>query len=235
MTDITGSIVFVTGANGGLGAEFVRQALELGATKVYATARSPRHWEDERIVPIALDVTDPASIAAAAEIAQDVTILINNAGVSGGRSLLTMPINEVRAVYETNVFGPIEIVQAFAPILAANGGGAVVDIHSALSWLATPGAYSSTKAALWSVTNTLRIELAPHGTQVVGVHLGYTDTPLIAALDVPKGDPRDVVAEVYEGVRAGALEVLADDTSRSVKQAISQPVEVLYPQFAARV
>jgi NAD(P)-dependent dehydrogenase (short-subunit alcohol dehydrogenase family) len=233
MAQLAGSVVLVTGANGGLGTQFVRQALERGAGRVYATARKPGDWDDNRVVPLALDVTDPESVAAAATSAADATIVINNAGVSGPRSLLASSLEEVRAVYEANVFGPLAIARAFAPVLARNGGGALVDIHSALSWLATPGAYSSTKAALWSVTNSLRLELAAQGTQVTGAHLGYTDTPMIAALDVPKSDPRDIVAAIYDGLEAGELEILADDTSRRVKQALSQPLAALYPQVAA--
>ena len=232
MTRLAGSVVLVTGANGGLGTEFVRQALDRGAQRVYATARTPRDWDDDRVVPLALDVTDSASVAAAASAAADTDIVINNAGASAGRSLLGMPAGELRAVYETNVFGPVAVAQAFAPVLAKNGGGALVDIHSALSWLAQPGAYSSTKAALWSVTNTLRLELAGQGTQVVGAHLGYTDTPMTARLDVDKADPRDIVAAIYDGLEAGDHEVLADDASRWVKQQLSQPLSALYPELA---
>jgi NAD(P)-dependent dehydrogenase (short-subunit alcohol dehydrogenase family) len=232
MTKLAGSVVLVTGANGGLGTEFVRQAVARGARRVYATARKPRTWDDDRIVPLALDVTEPASVAAATAAAGDTTIVINNAGVSARGSLLATPLEQVRAVYETNVFGPLAVAQAFAPVLEKNGGGALVDIHSALSWFSTTGAYSSTKAALWSVTNTLRLELAAQGTQVVGAHLGYTDTPLTAGLDVDKEDPRDIVAAIYDGLEAGDYEVLADDTSRRIKQNLSQPLTALYPQLA---
>jgi NAD(P)-dependent dehydrogenase (short-subunit alcohol dehydrogenase family) len=223
----------VTGANGGLGTEFVRQALDRGAQRVYATARTPQAWADDRVVTLALDVTDAASVAAAATAAADTTVVINNAGVSSGPSLLTAPLEEIRAAYEANVFGPIAVAQAFAPVLAANGGGALVDIHSALSWLARPGAYPSTKAALWSVTNSLRLELAGQGTQVVGAHLGYTDTPMTARLNVAKADPRDIVSAIYDGLEAGESEVLADEVSRQVKQGLSQPLSVLYPELTA--
>lgn len=234
MTQLADSVVLVTGANGGLGTEFVRQALDRGARRVYATARTPRAWEQDRVVPLALDVTDPASVAAAAEAAPDTTVVINNAGVSAGPSLLDASLDEVRAAYETNVFGPIAVAQAFAPVLAKHGGGALVDVHSALSWLARPGAYPSTKAALWSVTNTLRLELAGQGTQVVGAHLGYADTPMTARLDVDKADPRDIVAAIYDGLEAGDHEVLADDVSRWVKQNLSGPLAALYPDLAGR-
>jgi NAD(P)-dependent dehydrogenase (short-subunit alcohol dehydrogenase family) len=233
MTQLEGAVVLVTGANGGLGTEFVRQAVARGAQRVYASARQPRAWDGDRVTPLALDVTDPASVAAAVTTAGDTTIVINNAGAGARGGLLGTSLDDVRAIYETNVFGPIAVAQAFAPVLEKNGGGALINVHSALSWLSVPGPYPSTKAALWSVTNTLRIELAGQGTQVVGAHLGYTDTPLTAGLDVDKADPRDIVAAIYDGLEAGELEVLADDTSRWVKQNLSQPLTALYPQLAS--
>ena len=231
MTTLDGAVVLITGANGGLGREFVRQALHRGARKVYASARNPQAWDDPRVTALPLDVTDQDSVDAAAA-AGDVTVLINNAGATGPGTLLGADLDDVRNLFETNVFGPLAVAQAFAPVLAANGGGALVDIHSALSWLARGGAYSASKAALWSLTNSLRLELAGQGTQVVGVHLGYTDTPMIAGLDVHKEDPADIVREVFNGLETGAHEVLADDTSRFVKDQLSQPLTVMYPELA---
>jgi NAD(P)-dependent dehydrogenase (short-subunit alcohol dehydrogenase family) len=232
MTVLKNSIVLVTGANGGLGSEFVRQALARGASRVYATARRPRDGEDTRIVPLALDVTDAASIAAAVSAASDVTVVVNNAGATIPGGILDAPIDEVRALFETNVLGPLEIARAFAPVLARNGGGALIDIHSALSWLARGGVYSATKAAFWSVTNSLRLALAAQGTQVVGAHLGYTDTPMTKDVTAPKADPVDIVAAIYDGLEAGEHEVLADETSRQVKSALSAPLSALYPELA---
>lgn len=233
MTSLDDATVLVTGANGGLGTEFVAQALARGARRVYATARSPREWDDARVVPLALDVTSATSVRDAAGRAGDATIVVNNAGVPGARGrLVDTPLDDVRAVFETNVFGALQVAQAFAPVLAANGGGALVDIHSVLSWLGRGGAYSATKAAFWSVTNSLRVELREQGTHVVGAHLGYTDTPFIADLDVDKADPADIVAAIYDGLEAGELEVLADETTRQVKAALSLPIPVLYPEFA---
>lgn len=233
MTDLHHAVVLVTGANGGLGTEFVAQALARGARKVYATARTPRVWDDERIVPLALDVTDAGSIAAAAATASDVTVLVNNAGGSAGAPMLSIPLDDVRAVFETNVFGPLALAQALAPVLARNGGGAIIDIHSALSWYAAGNAYSATKAAFWSITNSLRSELASQSTQVVGAHLGYTDTPMTAGLDVPKSRPLDIVAAIFDGLESGAHEVLADETSVQIKAALSGPLEALYPELTA--
>ena len=232
MTTLEGATVLVTGANGGLGIEFVNQALARGAAKVYATARAPRDWADPRIVALALDVTDEASVAAAAAAAADTTIVVNNAGVSGTAPIATGEMTEIRRIMETNFFGAVNVARAFAPVVGSNGGGAYIDVHSVLSWIGLAGAYSASKAAFWSATNSLRIELAPQGTQVVGLHLGYTETPMTAGIDAPMNDPADVVAAAYDGLEAGQLEVLADKLSADVKQGLAAPIDALYPQFA---
>ena len=148
MVAITGATALVTGGQRGLGKAFVRELLDRGAARVYATARNPHTSDDPRVIPVALDVTDAASVNALAELAGDVTIVINNAGVGGSGPLLTTGIEEVKAMFEANFFGAVRVAQAFAPVLAKNGGGALVDIHSALSWIAGAGAYGASKAAL---------------------------------------------------------------------------------------
>jgi NAD(P)-dependent dehydrogenase (short-subunit alcohol dehydrogenase family) len=233
MANIKGSTGLVTGGQRGLGKAFVQELLDRGAAKVYATARTPRPSHDPRIVPVALDVTDQASVAALAEQADDVSIVINNAGVGGAGPLLGTTIEDIRTVFETNLYGAIRIAQAFAPALQRSGGGVLVDIHSALSWIAGAGAYGASKAALWSATNSLRMELAPQHTQVVGVHLGYADTDLTAGVTAPKLDPRDVARLVVDGIEDGSSEVLVDDVSRHFKQAVAGPVEGLSPVAAA--
>jgi len=236
MTSFNGATVLVTGANGGIGAHFVRESLARGAAKVYATARTPRDWDDERIVPLALDVTDADSIRAAVEAAPDVTILINNAGISvSSPGILSHSGEEIRRSVETNFLGPLFLTRAFAPILSAKGGNtAIIDIHSALSWYAVAGIYSATKAALWSATNSLRLELQPAGVQVVGVHVGYVDTAMAVHATDPKLDPAELVEKVLDATEAGQYEVLADDTSVQAKAGLSAPLEAVYPQLAAR-
>lgn len=235
MTSLHGAVVLITGANGGIGSHFVREALARGAAKVYATARNPRQWDDERIVPLTLDVTDPASIQAVAGRAPDVTVLINNAGAAVSTpGILSHTDEEIRRNVETNFLGPLFLARAFAPILSAKGGNtAIIDIHSALSWWAVAGIYSATKAALWSATNSLRLELQPAGVQVVGVHVGYVDTAMSAHADGPKVDPADLVAQVFDTVEAGGHEVLADEGSVQLKAGLSAPLETVYPQLAA--
>jgi NAD(P)-dependent dehydrogenase (short-subunit alcohol dehydrogenase family) len=227
MVNIKGSTVVVTGGQRGLGKSIVDELLKRGAAKVYATARAPKPGEDPRVVSVELDVTNSDSVAALAIAAADANIVINNAGALGAPKLLDSDIEEIRAIFETNVFGALRVAKAFAPVLAANGGGALVDIHSVLSWVGGFGAYGASKAAIWSATNSLRIELEPQGTLVTGVHLGYTDTDMVSDFDVPKNDPRQVALEILDGIEHGDTEVLADDITRDVKAALSGPVEAL--------
>ena len=232
MPSLNGSVVLVTGANGGIGTHFVHEALARGASKVYATARTPRTWDDERIVPLALDVTNPASIEAVVSAASDVTVLINNAGTStSSTGILTHTDEEIRANVETNFLGPLFLARAFAPILTAQDESVIIDIHSLLSWYAVAGIYSATKAVLWSATNSLRLELAPAGVHVVGVHVGWVDTPMAAHSTDPKTYPADLVRTVFDAVEAGEYEVLADEASAQVKAGLSAPIEALYPQL----
>lgn len=224
MTDLDGSVVLVTGANGGLGAHFVRQALERGATTVYATARTPRDWDDPRVVPLALDVTDDASVRATAEAAADTTVLVNNAGILRRADLLSDPLDDLVAQLDTNLYGPLRTTRAFAPRLAA-ARGAVVNVASVMSWLPQGGGYGVSKAALWSATNALRLRLAPEGVHVLGAYLAYTDTPMNDGLAVERmNDPADVVRAIYDGLEAGEAEVLADEITRQVRAGLGRPL-----------
>jgi NAD(P)-dependent dehydrogenase (short-subunit alcohol dehydrogenase family) len=234
MPSLNGAVVLVRGANGGIGTEFVKDALERGATKVYATARTPRTWDDERIVPLELDVNDATSIAAAVEAAPDVTVLVNNAGaLPASATILDLSEAQLRDGMETNFFGPVRLAQAFAPVLSSHPGSAMVNVHSVASWYAFGGVYSASKAALWSATNSLRLELAPRGVHVVGVHVGYVDTAMAAQATGPKLDPADLVGSVHDALEAGEYEVIADELTATVKAALSAPIEALYPELRA--
>ena len=182
----------VTGANRGLGRQFAAELVSRGA-KVYAAARRPETVDLPGVVPIQLDITDPASVRAAAAIAGDVTVLVNNAGVSTGADLLTGPIDDIRSEMETHYFGTLNVIREFVPVIEKNGGGSVLDVLSVLSWYHAPafGAYSAAKAAGWAMTDALRTELAPKGIHVAALHVGFMDTDM--ASDVPddqKIDPR---------------------------------------------
>jgi NAD(P)-dependent dehydrogenase (short-subunit alcohol dehydrogenase family) len=228
---IENAVVLVTGGNRGLGQAFVREALARGARKVYAAARDPESVRTPGATPVALDVTDPDSIRRAAAAAGDVTLLVNNAGITTGTSMLGGDLADIRREFETNFYGPVLLTRAFAPILAAGGGGHVLNVHSVLSWFSHGTSYSATKAALWQATNGLRIELAPQGTGVTGLHVGYIDTDMTAGIDGPKASAADVARQALDGVEAGAFEVLADDVTRDVKRGLSGDPEALYPQL----
>jgi NAD(P)-dependent dehydrogenase (short-subunit alcohol dehydrogenase family) len=219
------STVLVTGANRGLGKAFAEALVAAGAT-VYAGARDPETVTTPGVTAVRLDVTDPASVATAATELGDVTVVINNAGIGRGGSVITgESLDGFREELETNVIGPLNVTRAFAPVLAANGGGAVVNVHSALSWVTSPqlAGYSATKAALWSLTNAARGELREQGTLVVGVHVGYLDTDMAAHVDAPKLAPADLVVQVIEALEKGEEEVLGDETSRFAKSVLSGP------------
>ena len=232
MTAIAGSTVLVTGGSRGIGRALVEALYERGAKKVYATARDPRTVTHPDAVALALEVTDPASVSAAAEQASDITVLINNAGTAVGASFLTSPVEDVRREFETNFYGPLHTTRAFVPIIEANGGGHLLNVHSVLSWVALLGSYSASKAAFWSQTNSLRLDLAPRGIGVTGLHVGYVDTDMAAHVDGPKTSPQSVAAQALDGIEADAYEVLADDLSRRVKGGLAADLTVLYPQLA---
>jgi len=226
---LQGRTVLVTGANGGLGDPFVRQALQRGAGRVYAAARKPKDWGDSRIVPLVLDITKPDDIARAVTTASDCDLLINNAGIAPAADSLAQPEAETRRIFETNLFGTLNLSNAFAPVLGANGGGTMLNILSAAAWISIPTAYAASKAALWSATNGLRMALEAQNTRVVGLLVGMIDTPMTTHWDVPKSSPDTIVARAYDGIADGALEILADDMTRDLKSKLNTPSEELYP------
>ena len=222
--DINGSVVLVTGANRGIGAEWVRQLRERGAAKIYAAARDPQSIpRSDGVVPLALDVTDRAQVAEAAAAASDVTIVVNNAAVSHRQPLLGADLDKVHDEFETNVFGLVYVAEAFAPVLKANGGGAIVNALSAVSWFSFPGmaGYSATKSAAWNLTDALRLELADQNTLVVALHSGAVATAMGDNFPIDKVDPHQVVTAALDGLQAGATEVLADDISHVIKTTLT--------------
>lgn len=216
--------VLITGANRGIGLAFARAALARGARKVYAAARKPSSVTLPGVEAIQLDVTQPDAVAAAAQRCSDVTLLINNAGIAAiGDFLAPDAVELSRAHLETNFFGPMRMAQAFAPVLARHGGGAIINVLSAASWISVPplGTYSASKAAAWSLTNSLRRELRDQHTQVLGMHMGYVDTDMTNGFEVDKASPDEVVRRTLDALEAGAEEALADELARQVKQGLS--------------
>lgn len=232
--NIEGSVALVTGANRGLGAAYTRALLKRGAAKVYAAARRPETLTDPRLVPVKLDLTDPTTIAEAAQLADDVTLLINNAGISTGASILGDE-GDLRQEIDVNYLGPLAVSRAFAPVLAANGGGALVNVLSVLSWMTIPdtAGYCAAKSAMWAATNALRLALADQNTLVVAVHVGYMDTDMAATVTAPKTAPEAVAHATLRAVEAGQHEVLADEISQQVRAALSSPLTALYPSLAS--
>ncbi|WP_425064695.1 SDR family oxidoreductase [Reyranella sp.] len=230
---IKDSVALVTGANRGLGLAFTQALLAGGARKVYAAARDPASVKQPGVEPVRLDVTNAGEVAAAARDLGDVTLVINNAGIIRGSGFLgETGVEAVRAELETNFFGPVLVSRAFAPILGRNGGGAIVNVLSALSWVAFPSSstYSASKAAAWAFSNGLRNELRGQGTQVLALHVGYMDTDMVREVAAPKSKPEDVARQVLEALEAGKSEILADEVSRRIKQNLSaEPGVYLLP------
>jgi NAD(P)-dependent dehydrogenase (short-subunit alcohol dehydrogenase family) len=232
---VENAVVLVTGANRGIGLAFVRELLARGARKVYAGARDPASVAQAGVQALKLDVNQPEDVAAAAAQAPDVTLVINNAGIAQPGGFLAPDSEEVaRRIFDTNVFGVLRMSQAFAPVLKANGGGALLNVLSIASWVngGELAAYSASKSAAWSLTNALRNELAAQNTQVLGLHMAYVDTDLTRGLDAPKSSPELIVQRALDGLEAGLEEVLADELTQQVKRGMTAPRPSYLPQRA---
>ncbi len=228
---IKGTVALVTGANRGMGKAFVRALLDREAGSVYAGARDPDEITEPDAMPLRLDITDPEQVRAAREHCSDVTLLINNAAVLTSQPLIgAATMDPARTEMETNYFGTLAMCRAFAPVLHHNGGGTLCNMLSIVSFLSVPsmGSFCASKAALWSMTNSLRAELAPVGTAVVAVHASFIDTDLAATYQGPKNDPADVAAQVLDGIEAGVEEILIDERTRSVKASLTRDLELFY-------
>jgi len=229
---IAGSVALVTGANRGLGLAFTRELVGRGAAKVYGAARRPDQVTEPGVTPIALDITDAGRVAEVATQCADVSLLVNNAGVMRASTFIGAPgLDAARAEMETNYFGTLRMCRAFAPVLAANRGGAIVNMLSITSFFTNPfnASYGASKAAAWSLTNGIRLELHHQGTLVVAVHSGFIDTDMAALVDLPKNSPESVACQTFDAVEAGQVEVLTDERTRTVKASLSRDHELIYP------
>jgi NAD(P)-dependent dehydrogenase (short-subunit alcohol dehydrogenase family) len=221
---IENSTVLITGANRGIGLAFAKAFLARGARKIYAGARNPSQITLTGVTPIKLDVTSLADIEAAAELAKDVTIVVNNAGIANLGSFMGDDAEAMlRSHLETNVLGVLRVSRAFAPILANNGGGALLNVASVASWISGPllANYAVSKSAVWSLSNGLRNELRAQGTQVLTLHMGFVDTDLTKGIEMPKETPEAIVDRALLALEAGAHEVLADEMTKQVKAGLS--------------
>ena len=229
---VGGSVALVTGANRGLGQVYARELVSRGAAKVYGAARNPAAVTEPGVTPIALDITDPERVAQVAQQCADVSLLVNNAGVMEASTFTSAPgLDAARLEMETNCFGTLSMCRAFAPVLAANGGGAIVNMLSVVSFYTNPfnASYGASKAAAWSLTNGVRVELHHQGTLVVAVHAAFIDTDMAALVDAPKISPESVAQQAFDAVEASQFEVLADERSRFVKASLSHDHELIYP------
>jgi NAD(P)-dependent dehydrogenase (short-subunit alcohol dehydrogenase family) len=230
---IKGSVALVTGANRGLGRAFARELLHRGATKVYAAARNPGAITDDDVTPVQLDITDRDRVAELASECIDISLLINNAGVMKASSFIGTPsLDPARLEMETNYFGTLNMCRGFAPVLAANGGGAIVNMLSVSSFYSNPlvASYGASKSAEWSLTNGIRTELSHQGTLVVAVHASYIDTDMATGIDAPKDSPESVAQQTFDAVESGGIEVLTDERTRFVKSSLSKDQELIYPE-----
>jgi NAD(P)-dependent dehydrogenase (short-subunit alcohol dehydrogenase family) len=229
---IDGSVALVTGANRGLGRVYARELVARGAAKVYGAARDPGAVTEPGVTPIALDITDSQHVIRVAQQCADVSLLVNNAGVMKASTFISAPgVDAARLEMETNYFGMLGMCRAFAPVLAANGGGAIVNMLSVTSFYTNPidASYGASKAAAWSLTNGIRTELHHQGTLVVAVHAAFIDTDMAAGIDAPKISPESVAQQAFDAVAAGQVEVLADERSRFVKASLPRDHELIYP------
>jgi len=230
--NLTGSVALVTGANRGLGARLTAELLRAGAAKVYATARTPAVAAadtDPRVQPLTLDVTDPASVTAAATAAPDVTVLINNAGVLAFGSALEGDLDSFERDLRTNYLGTLRVTRAFTPALQRNAPAAVVNILTLIA-LAPAGpmaGYSASKAAAHSITQALRAELRDRGITVLGAYPGGIDTDMLAGVEAPKAPPEVVAERIIASLAAGQTVVFPDDTSASAGSVyLSDPLQL---------
>lgn len=237
---IRNSVALVTGSNRGIGRALVEALLDADAARIYAAGRAPRSpdavvaLDSERVIPLRLDTTDPAQITAAAEHASDLNLLINNAGTAAFGVLIDSPREAITRDLETNYYGTLDMVRAFAPVLDSNRPGAIFNMITIVALASMPGlgGYNASKAAVWSLTQSIRADLAPRGVEVFGVYPGAVDTDMIRDLDMPKTSPRAIAAAVVSGIEAGSEDIFPDAMSAELYESWRTDHKSVERQFA---
>jgi len=215
MSNLNGKTVLVTGANRGIGAAVVRELLKAGVAKVYAAARKPSSlpdFGDARVQPLALDITDEASVKAAAATAADVDVLVNNAGTATFSDLIESPLDAVLADVETNYVGTLKVVRAFVPVLGRRGAGTIANVSSVVGLTSAPvlAGYSASKAAVHSLTQSLRATLGEKGITVLGIYPGPIDTDMARDLPLDKATPQSAAQAIVAGLEKGDTYIFPD-------------------------
>ena len=237
---IKNATALVTGANRGIGLALVKALLNSGAKRIYAGARDMKALEAvvaldrARVKPLRLDVTNMELVSAAAATASDVNLLINNAGILEFGSFIEVAADKVARQFATNFYGKLNMARAFAPVIEANGGGAIVNLLSLVALASMPGlsTYNASKAAAWSMTQSLRATLASKKIQVFGVFPGAVDTDMLAGVDMPKTRPADIASAIVSGIESGTEDIFPDPMSTQLYAAWKQDHKAIEKQFA---
>lgn len=236
----SGSVALVTGANRGIGQAIVQVLLGAGVRQIYACARDPKSlpatlaFDRSKVIPLHLDVTDPASVQSAARSAKSATLLVNNAGVLDFGSILDTPVEKIQRNFDTNFYGALAMARAFAPVIESNGGGAIVNILTLVALASMPGlaVYNASKAAAWSMTQSLRASLAAKKIEVYGVFPGAVDTDMVKGVEMAKTSPTDVARAIVAGIDEGREDIFPDPMSLRVYGAWRQDHKAVEKQFA---
>lgn len=234
------STALVTGANRGIGREIVRALLSSGAKKIYASARDTSTLsavialDPQRVVALALDVTNVAAVEAAARQATDVNVVFNNAGVLDFGSFLDVPNEKIERQFNTNFWGKLNVARGFSPVIESNGGGALVNVLTLVALASMPGlsTYNASKAAAWSMTQSLRATLSAKNIAVFGVFPGAVDTDMLAGVEIPKTSPGDIAKAIMQGIEAGSEDIFPDAMSQQLYTAWKADHKAVEKQFA---
>jgi len=221
MSNLNGKTVLVTGANRGIGAAVVRELLKAGVAKIYAAARKPSalpDFGDARVHPLALDITDKASVQAAAATAGDTDVLINNAGTAVFADFIDSPLDAIQSDMDTNYYGTLNVLRAFVPLFTRRGSGTIANVASVVGLTSSPplAGYSASKAALHSLTQTLRVTLRDRGVKVLGIYPGPIDTELARDIKIDKASPESAAKLIVAGLEKDDTYIFPDPIAQHI-------------------